>query len=683
MWLTFALSCCFGLLILYAPGFVILRLMRFTNGFAFCAAPLLSSCMYSMLGIVFDELGVAANPVTVLVVPLAALTIALYIQDAGRELGTCPSAGTIALCAAVGLLAGWYIFVGQMIDGPFAYTPNYDQIHHLNSVQVFAESETFSFLHNSLYTPAELAAGVPVSDSGFYPSGWHVLCALLVQLLGVQTSFAINVMNYLFSSFVFPLSTLCLLGTCFPQSRRIQLFGGIASVSFAAFPWLLLVWGPLFPNMASYAVVPIECALLLRAFALGESARASLRCFAAAAAGLLGVSLIHPNGAFVVAVMIGSYLVQAAFSGDLQKRTGVSTGNCVFDGAILIAVFGLLWIAVYRLPFLSGIVSYVWEEYQTPLEAVANYISLAQTRGFFGPESPQWALAVLLIACAVYAISKRELRWLVQAYIFWGVAFVLTTSHESGLSHLIAGFWYSDPMRLVAASVLCAAPMAACGFDGLCNAIGKAVAGSRRQEPKAYPKYLEGSLAALIVLLCFIPPVSLGDFAYESAISQVQHFTRVHYWADFSRLDSSERRFLYEVAEIIPDGAIVANNPCDGSFFAYGACDVHVLYRHFANYIDDDGSDERSPETQDSILIRTSLDEYLENEEVRRAVEETGVEYVLQLVSPEGRPDSLGGLVGDGSEEWAGIVSIDEDTPGFTLVLEEGDYRLFKVDEAA
>ena len=123
------------------------------------------------------------------------------------------------------------------------------------------------------------------------------------------------------------------------------------------------------------------------------------------------------------------------------------------------------------------------------------------------------------------------------------------------------------------------------------------------------------------------------------------------------------------------------NRPNDGSVFLYGADGVRTYYRYLTGYEGGWG------ESSQSVLIRKSLCDIAENAEVRDAVKSVGAQYVLNLdAGYDGDKPGEGGakrrfLPSDGirDEWWSGISSIDDDTPGFEVVLSEGDMRLYKI----
>ena len=116
--------------------------------------------------------------------------------------------------------------------------------------------------------------------------------------------------------------------------------------------------------------------------------------------------------------------------------------------------------------------------------------------------------------------------------------------------------------------------------------------------------------------------------------------------------------------------------------------------------------------------MRERLDEFATNEDVRSAVREMGAQYLLQLDNPaytdyplglqepaidpgkqdyendpdkENRPrdlndyrvaggdDTFYNIITYHPDEWAGIDSVNDETPGFEIVLSQGDMRLYRI----
>ena len=682
MWAAFFIVCAVGVLFLVCPGYFLLRIASFPRGYAACMAPIISSALYSVLGILFEKIGIAANPLSIVLAPTSILFLAfctiLKLRGNRADPGEDLPLKSILVFVLVGLAAGMFVFV-KSLDGPMSFAEQWDEVHHLNSSWAFAESQVFSFFNGGLYTAAERAGTVPFPSGNFYPSGWHVICALLIQACNVPATIAANALNYLFSSVVMPLSMASLLFTLFDQDDGVIVPGALASVSFAAFPWLLIRWGPVFPNLAAFCTVPASCTLFLWMYRCDKGISRAIMMGLAFFASILGIALLQPNGDFTVAVMMGSFLIQEAMQGRLQRKLGYSSKEPRRLAAILVVLFGILWYIAYKLPFLSAVVNFNWPSYQSPVQAAINYLTLAYVDGFYVTtgitSTAQLVLAVVVVVGIVQAIRGAERhRWLVQSYAFWFIAMVVGTSFEGTLKHLLIGFWYTDFCRIAGAAVLSAIPLAVLGLLRIRERLTERIA---RRYSQICTTRIVRALTAVFVIIVFFPSYHIGGYAdVQTGFGSLRASIEDNYRDGPGMVDPEEAAFLQRVAAIIPHGSIVANNPYDGSVFAYGAYDIHVLYRTASGY----GNESEAP---CSMTIREDLSRYKSDELVAQAVENLDIDYVLFLKIDTDTQRQFSRNVGDGLNEWRGLYEIDENTPGFTLILENGDMRLYKLDRAA
>ena len=235
---------------------------------------------------------------------------------------------------------------------------------------------------------------------------------------------------------------------------------------------------------------------------------------------------------------------------------------------------------------------------------------------------------------------------------------------------------------------LFAMPIAALGLDAAASLFGLAAkrdaetppARHASAQPTTTPRHsaLGAALLTGIVVLTFLPTLTfpVGDgitikTAFGTASTKVGEryaTTNDHiYGAD-------EIAFVESALKTIPEGALVLNSPNDGSVWAYGANDLNTYYRHTRPWSD----------IEQSALIREHLSEYATNEDVQNAVKYTGAEYVLLLDKNVAYDKGiwLGQYHEKDGDDWVGINSIDDDTPGFEVVLAEGDeMRLYKIQD--
>ena len=79
-------------------------------------------------------------------------------------------------------------------------------------------------------------------------------------------------------------------------------------------------------------------------------------------------------------------------------------------------------------------------------------------------------------------------------------------------------------------------------------------------------------------------------------------------------------------------------------------------------------------------LLCESIDKVASDHEVSDAARSEDIKYVLLL--DNGAPD-VGGCyytVGYDGSYWHGLEMLDDSTPGFSIVLSQGDMRLYKID---
>ena len=89
--------------------------------------------------------------------------------------------------------------------------------------------------------------------------------------------------------------------------------------------------------------------------------------------------------------------------------------------------------------------------------------------------------------------------------------------------------------------------------------------------------------------------------------------------------------------------------------------------------------------TEDNCQISKSLDKIAESNKVRRAVQRIGAEYLLILDRSDfsnvrDNDDLVQSIYASYSKHnWEGIDNITDKTKGFTVVLSQGDMRLYRI----
>ena len=185
------------------------------------------------------------------------------------------------------------------------------------------------------------------------------------------------------------------------------------------------------------------------------------------------------------------------------------------------------------------------------------------------------------------------------------------------------------------------------------------------------------SIAAgvLLIGLIYYPNFTISLQPVQTAFGMLEEkYTVANSTTVENVLTSGERAFLQEVEEIVPDDAVILNQPYDGSAFAYGLYDMNVYYRYFGQ---NTGTD-----SETSRLLRLRVDEWESDPSVAQAIRDADVQYVLLLDEGDDSQESRRFLPTPVNKEgdFAGLENISEkDAPGFVEVLRDGDMVLYEI----
>ena len=670
-----------AVIVLFLPGYLGFRVIGQSRSFSLALAPLFSSGLFGLLGIVYAMIGVPSGVISVFIMPTTALALLLILLSVWR--GKTSSDGrklplsVIALAAIFGLLVGGYVFVLRL-PRTDAIFQGWDNIAHLNFIRAFFDSGNWSSLHPSGYLTAGDMAISPVASGTFYPAVWHEVCALVVLMSGAEVAKAINAVNYVFASLVYPLGTVCALRVFFGQDRRTLYCGAIVSVSFAQFPWVLIIFGPIFPNLASFCCIPAALALGGSAIRSLFERKHSIPSILMLLAICLSLGLLQPNALFTFAIMLFFYVGWTIFSHASSYRIAGHRISSLACMDIFYAICLVLWIAIYHSPFIASLLTYHWDSYANVQQACINVLTAGYGYGF-GQNTPAQLLLAFMVIVGILAILKQGRHsWMVQTYFLVCIMCIVDAATDGQLKSILCSIWYTDPSRVASMCAMAAVPLAAVGLTETVAFFHRTLA------PTAKTSALSPLGVAVGVVACFaflnfarfyaIPgwqQAGIQD-AYGYYDGALQSYYSLD--ADTSALTQEEQDFADEVVSIVPEDALVINDPADGSLVLYGTDGLRCYYRTGFGYGADEG------ESADSQLIRTSLNDISTNQAVREAADRIGARYVLLLDRGDMKMTWLRFMV-TGENDFEGITDIDDDTPGFKLILEQDGMRLYEIAE--
>ncbi|WP_328585286.1 DUF6541 family protein [Olsenella massiliensis] len=693
MWSSFVVASLALCAFLLLPGYLVLRGLGATRSWSVCLSPLVSLSLLALVGQALALAGVTAPAGLVLggSTLIGLLTLAC-LHERGPALCLPALATTLPpLYALAGGLLGWNLLILRL-GSPDVVFQAYDVTWHLDLIQAMADSGHLSSLGASPYLSAADAAIAPISTSGFYPAAWHVLCALVCQATGVATPVVINASMFVIACLGFPLSALALISTIFPDDASAPRAGLLCCLAFVSFPWNMLTFGPLYANVAGFALMPSAMALFVHLVSKGPGAGERLRAAALLTLCVAGLALCHPNTLFSCAVLLAPHCVSRIW--DVCEDAGLPRPQRLLCCAAFAGVFAGVWLVCYHLPAFQATVSHRWPPFSWTFQELVNILVLSYNFGFDSEVACQPLLAALVVAGFVRCLHRRPYRWLCASYAAACLIMFVSATRSGPIKQLLAGFWYTDPMRLAALCAIAAIPLATQGLVWVREvALRAADAYGRVVGRPAHPRRVVAVLAAGFAIITFMPSFNLAGLRLQLSPEEVQRHkdderkdwpksvrttfgdyrsNAVATYAFDTPLDKQEQELLAAVAERVPTGSLVINDPMDGSFLAYGAHGIRVLYRTFTGF----GSSAESPESE---VIRTRLAAYATDQDVQEAVRRLDARYVLVLRGTE-ETSGFVDLRDDYDESlFLGIRSIGPQTPGFARVVSSEAGALYEI----
>lgn len=214
-------------------------------------------------------------------------------------------------------------------------------------------------------------------------------------------------------------------------------------------------------------------------------------------------------------------------------------------------------------------------------------------------------------------------------------------------------------------------PLSTLGLDFILRKVQSAFSVSVGMDRSA--RYLPQALCIVLIACGLFWPESvnpsINNYSPVGFTKSVLNYMYSIYDVD-NNLTSDELAFLGEVKQMAGDELII-NNPFDGSVYGYAANDLNLMYRKFSSF--------GKGETAVSKQIRHGLDRISYDSLIARDVKKAGAKYLLVLDYGENGREGVD-MPGYHKSGWTGIDSIDDSTPGFSLVLSKKDMRLYSIE---
>lgn len=667
MW--FEYTACFSvcLAFLYLPGLIALLPLRLNPITLMAISPLLGVACYGVLPIAYGLCGIPCTTVSLFGPALCVAFLLSFVSviaarrqsDQRQSIETADVAIVFSTLAVSVLLV--IVFFTKNLDTANSIFQAFDNGHHLNKIATFIATGNYSSFGFTEYTVSLGSVVSPyLGTEGFYPSAWHGLVAMCCSAAGANVAVGINAVNTALVAVVFPLGMTYFI-SCIFKSRRLTLVASVLVLAVSSSVWDFVSFGPLYPMLYAYALVPSCMGLFVVCFDCDDIFRLMGKIGAIVLAGI-AIVLAQPSGIFFMAIALAPYLVSRIYF-IAKDKVGDRVALYIASGAAVVVFF--LWFVCFRLPALQSTVSFNWPKTESLFQAAIDIAFLSTT-----DHTIQIGVALLVAVGLTKLWNSKVNRWLVFSYGLVCLGYFLSVSTEGFLKHLFGGFWYTDPHRLGANLAIMATVIACFGIKCIYQKLVPFIV--KHWSTKVAKRYALAILCVYVALI-YLPSFELkglltcntGFGNYANTVSQENRIDNSHV------LTNEELVFSRKALSILPASAGVINEPNDGSAFLSSLTGMNVYYRRFSLPSSD-------AETKESQLIRNHLSEISYNCDVRSACDKLGLKYVLILdLNEQDNPHHFWSYFPD---QWEGIETIDDETPGFKTVLSEGSMRLYEIE---
>lgn len=660
-WWTSApiIMACIGMMIL--PGLLLALSLGFRRVSAVGLAPALTAGIAGVVAIVAPFLGLrwsiwALAWFTVLLSVMVFLVRMTVLPRFGREAPRATrDSWPVLLGAAGGVIIAGTIIVRDtvgLIGDPQNIAQRFDNVFHLNAVRFIRDNGNASTLNLGAVADSE---GRP----GLYPATWHSFAALVAEIGGTGVAEAVNVVNIVVAAVVWPVS-MVFLARVVAGARPIALLStGILSAGFIAFPFLMMVWGPLFPYMLSVALLPAALGVVVLLVDMGrDQAVGKPMLGITLSIAVAGIALSHMSSINTLLVLTLPVVVWAA----ARKLRALVRSNAgpqafLFFTAIAVAyvaVFLMSWILLRPGPYDA------WGPHQTPGGAIGE--ALAHSPMNF--EEVPVLVTVLGLAGLVTVVRSRRDAWVGVSFVLVAYLYVVDAAFDrSPLRAALTGIWYADTNRVAAILPVVSALLGGLAVSAFWSAQVDRVSRVRgNSTTPGYPSAPTPGVQLLGVTGGALVAVLLASGVQSSALQTYLTESEEVYLRDWpdSVLSSDEYALLDRLDEEVPSDAVIAVNPWNGGSLAYAFTGREVTVNHLSGTTD--------PEVR---RVSSALNRASYSPRICNAIRATGVSYVLdfgdQYLASNPAAFTYGGLT---DLEFSDAVE---------LVDEQGDAKLYRI----
>ena len=621
--------------LLVLPGLPAVWLLGVRGFAALATAPLVSVSIIGVLGEVCALVGISWGLLPLLaatvLVAVGAFVVGRLLREPAVERDGWPRGLTALGATALGALLVLSAALPAM-HSPDRYPQAYDTSFHLNLIEWMTQ-------HHDVASTNGQAFFSP-TGSGFYPAAFHAVAATMDMVTGSGPLVSGNVLNLVVSAGVWAMACVLLVRQLVGRSRLALWVTGVTSAMFSAFPYWYMGHGVHWPNSLAYVLLPLAIACLLPAIKpVRDDVIGPRRGIALAVVGAHGIGIAHPNAFVALIVIVYLLLALRLLPGvpdAVRGRRWLRLAG-VLALVVLVPVLGL--VATRVVPILRSVSTFNWPAKQTVPQAIGEVAMFAT-----GGHGVAWVAVALVVTGIVVLARQGGPWWPVAVTAVFAMLFALASGTDAWFAQLLTGPWYNDPGRLVSLVPIGAVPLATLGLVALVRALAR-------------PR-LPVPVAAALVLVVTV--VATGGLYHKEHVGDLIAYNQVGGTNIYAT--AKEQQALVQLGEELPQDALVASNPWNGSQLVYAFTGRRVLFGHFKPAL-----------TPTRLLIAQHADAVSSQPQVCQAMRAEGVTHVLTSSTPvrywrwSPRTRQYPGL-----DDVAG-------KPGYSLVDRAGHYALWKL----
>jgi hypothetical protein len=641
------------LLLLFLPGTVLVLALGLRNPAFVAVAPLLTVSVIAITAIIAPYLGLPWSVIPVLAATCF-LAVVLFLlrkipglrQPARPWRSAFGGRMVMPLLVVTGFVFGAGSIAVQLhaaFGRPENISQTFDNVFHLNAIRYVLETGNASSLTLTAMTNGD-------NPPYFYPAAWHGLASLLIQITGASLPVAVNVLNLCVAATVWTLGCMFLVRSLVGSNPYAIAAAGVLAAGFGSFPILLLDFGVLYPNFLSVSMLPAALGCVSLFFgtsqlgSIGPVARYMLAPTAA-----LGVAIAHPNGVMsLLALSVPILLASWACLAIDRRRSNKPFALTVFAGIGLLATLGV--IAVLWQYIRPPAAAAAWLPVQSQGQAVGEVLTNSAMQ-----RPAAWAVSVLMVLGLIFVVKRSSTIWIAGSFLIIAVLFIVVSAGSTvWLRDLLTGVWYNDSYRLAALLPVTGAALAAVGAGSVIQALQVRLMSTTNPLVRQSARPSMAYAVVPVVLLAVVALIQARPMITPVLSAQANYSTS----PDSPLVSSDEMALITELDDYVPVDATVAVNPWTGGAMAFAIADRNTTSKHTLTTY-----------TKSTELLNDRLRDAATDPSVCPAARADNVRYVLDFGTRE---------VHGGNHGFEGL-QIPDATPGFRLLAQHGEAKLFEV----